>query len=74
MIKETVEIMRELEKEMSLELIASEVERSFGTVWQWARGKRTPSKGDFELLKSLLTRIKTYDPDNPDHERDQEGL
>ena len=53
---ETMKLMQELTKYCSLEEIAVELEKHWHTIWSWYKGKRTPSKGDYELMRTLLKR------------------
>lgn len=56
--QETMEIIEEIRsKGHSLEEIAFWLEKSYGAVWNWAKGKRNIDKGDFELLKKIKGEI-----------------
>lgn len=56
--KDTAEIVAKLLKFMSVEDIASELEVSFYTAYNWKTGKKPARKGDYEMLKSLLLRAE----------------
>lgn len=41
----------------SLEYLAFTLNKSFGTIYRWYKGKGMPSKGDYELLKRTVERL-----------------
>ena len=57
-IDETKQMIAELRKELSIEEIAVELERSVASIFKWSKGISEISKGDFGLLKDLLRRVK----------------
>lgn len=55
---EVVKLLGELRKHCSLEKVADEIEKSWGTVYLWSKGIRVCDKGDFELMKTLLKKLE----------------
>lgn len=52
-IDQVTALLSELMEDYSIEEIAVKVNRSFATVYNWARGKNVPSKGDWQLLLKI---------------------
>ena len=54
--EEAYKLMIDLAKTYTDGDLMVETGKSFQTVYAWKTGKRTPMKGDFELLKRMLER------------------